>query len=593
MSERRREDFDRGRRGFLRAAGTLGAATVCPQLTQAAEPGGSLSEAAARRWVLGEFTPSTLSVAEQMAEMDFFARAAAPFSGQQIYVVSETIPTHRYEARFLARAFREITGISVIHDLVREDELVERIQQQSRTGRNLYDAYVNDADFIGTHYRSGAVVPLTDWIQGEGAAFTLPTLDLHDFIGLSFTTAPDGKVYQLPDQQFANLYWFRYDWFQRPQLKQAFRARYGYDLGVPMNWKAYEDIADFFTNQVKEIDGQRIWGHLDYAKVAPSLGWRFTDAWLSMAGVGDPGLPNGQPVDEWGIRVQDCHPVGSTVGRGGALNSPAAVYALRKYLDWLRQYAPPDAYKLDFSSAGPAPGRGDIAQQMFWYTAFTADLIKPGLPVVNPDGTPKWRVAPSPHGIYWRDGMKLGYQDCGAWTLLRSTPVPRRQAAWLYAQFCTCKAVSLKKTLVGLTPIRASDINSAALSEAAPRLGGLVEFYRNPARTAWTPTGINVPDYSVLAQLWWMRIGKAVRGLATPQEVLDDLAAEQDRVMARLAAAGQLHRCEPRLNDPRDPVDWLKRPGAPKPKLADEEGQGRTIDYDALLQAWRTGKTGA
>jgi glycerol transport system substrate-binding protein len=32
-------------------------------------------------------------------------------------------------------------------------------------------------------------------------------------IGKSFGTGPDGKLYQLPDQQFANLYWFRYDWF--------------------------------------------------------------------------------------------------------------------------------------------------------------------------------------------------------------------------------------------------------------------------------------------------------------------------------------------------------------------------------------------
>src|SRR2546430_11474220 len=39
--------------------------------------------------------------------------------------------------------------------------------------------------------------------------YTNPDLDLKDFIGTSFTTAPDGKLYQLPDQQFANLYWFR------------------------------------------------------------------------------------------------------------------------------------------------------------------------------------------------------------------------------------------------------------------------------------------------------------------------------------------------------------------------------------------------
>ena len=68
---------------------------------------------------------------------------------------------------------------------------------------------------------------------------------------------------------------------------------YGYDLGVPLNWSAYEDIAEFFTNDVKTIDGKPIYGHMDYGKKDPSLGWRFTDAWLSMAGTADIGIPNG------------------------------------------------------------------------------------------------------------------------------------------------------------------------------------------------------------------------------------------------------------------------------------------------------------
>jgi glycerol transport system substrate-binding protein len=154
---------------------------------------------------------------------------------------------------------------------------------------------------------------------------------------------------------------------------------------------------------------------------------------------------------------------------------------------------------MTFSEAGPVPAQGRIAQQVFWYTTFTADMIEPGLAVVNADGTPKWRMAPSPHGPYWSEGMKLGYQDTGAWTLLESTPLERRKAAWLYAQFVVSKTVSLKKTLVGLTPIRESDLAAQAMTEAAPRLGGLVEFYRSPARVAWTPTGSNVPDYPKLA----------------------------------------------------------------------------------------------
>jgi glycerol transport system substrate-binding protein len=546
--------------------------------------------AAARRWVETEFTPSTLSVDEQMAEMEFFIRAAEPFRGMNINVVSEPITTHEYEASTFARAFSEITGINLRHDLIQEGDVIEKLQTQMQSGENIYDAWVNDSDLIGTHFRYGAVVPLTDFMEGEGREFTLPTLDVDDFIGKSFTTAPDGKLYQLPDQQFANLYWFRYDWFEREDLKQRFREKYGYDLGVPINWSAYEDIADFFTNDVREIDGVRVYGHMDYGKKDPSLGWRFTDAWLSMAGAGDKGIPNGLPVDEWGIRVEDCRPVGSSVTRGGDANGPAAVYALTKYIEWLKKYAPPEAAGMTFSEAGPVPGQGNIAQQIFWYTAFTADLTKPGLPVVNEDGTPKWRMAPSPHGVYWEEGMKLGYQDAGSWTLMKSTPVERRQAAWLYAQFCVCKSTSLKKTLVGLTPIRESDIRSAAMDEVAPKLGGLVEFYRSPARVAWTPTGTNVPDYPKLAQLWWQNVAEAVTGEKTPQEAMDSLAEQQDDILRRLERAGVLGDCGPKLNEERDAQYWFDQPGAPKPPVENEKEPGQTVAYDTLIQAWREGR---
>ena len=541
----------------------------------------------AQRWITEEFTPSTLSPTEQTAEMTWFTAAAAPYRGMTINVVSETLTTHEYESETLARAFYEITGIKVNHDLIQEGDVIEKLQTQMQSGENVYDAYVNDSDLIGTHSRYGYVIALSDFMEGEGKAVTSPTLDLDDFIGISFTTGPDGKIYQLPDQQFANLYWFRHDWFSDPAIQAQFEARYGYPLGVPINWSAYEDIAEFFTDHVQQIDGQKIYGHMDYGKKDPSLGWRFTDAWLSMAGAGDSGIPNGLPVDEWGIRVEGCRPAGSSVSRGGAANGPAAVYALQKYIDWLKRYAPPQAGGMTFSEAGPVPAQGQIAQQIFWYTTFTADMIKEGLAVVNTDGTPKWRMAPSPHGPYWSEGMKLGYQDTGAWTLLESTPLPRRQAAWLYAQFVTAKTVSLKKTLVGLTPIRDSDIRSQAMTEMAPRLGGLVEFYRSPARVAWTPTGTNVPDYPKLAQLWWANVANAVSGESTAQAAMDSLAEQQDKVLERLQRHGVQGACGPQLNEPRDPQYWLAQPGSPKAKLAQEKPQGMTVAYDLLIKSWQ------
>ncbi|MGR3545353.1 MAG: ABC transporter substrate-binding protein, partial [Paracoccus sp. (in: a-proteobacteria)] len=505
--------------------------------------------------------------------------------------VSETLTVHEYESKVLAEAFSKITGINITHDLIGEGDVIEKLQTQMQSGENVYDAYVNDTDLIGTHWRYQQARNLTDWMAGDGKDVTNPGLDIDDFIGKSFSTAPDGKLYQLPDQQFANLYWFRYDWFNDPQIQADFKEEYGYDLGVPVNWSAYQDIAEFFTG--REIDGKKVYGHMDYGKKDPSLGWRFTDAWLSMAGNGDKGIPNGKPVDEWGIRVdENDRPVGSCVSRGGDTNGPASVYAIQKYLDWIKAYAPPAAQGMTFSESGPVPAQGEVAQQIFWYTAFTADMVKPGLPVVNEDGTPKWRMAPSPHGAYWQEGMKLGYQDAGSWTLLKSTPVDRAKAAWLYAQFVTSKTVDVKKSHVGLTFIRESTIQDESFTERAPKLGGLIEFYRSPARLNWTPTGTNVPDYPKLAQLWWQAVGDASSGAKTPQEAMDSLCAEQEKVMERLERAGIQGDIGPKMAEKKDLEWWnnkAKEDGtiAPQLKLDNEKPQPETISYDELVKSWQ------
>ena len=552
--------------------------------------------AEAEKWIDQEFQPSVLTRDQQLAEMEWFIKAAEPFKGMEINVLSETIPTHSYESEVLTKAFEEITGIKVNHQLLGEGEVVQAVQTQMQTRRNLYDAYINDSDLIGTHSRLQLAYNLSDFMAGEGKDVTNPMLDVDDFMGKSFTTGPDGKLYQLPDQQFANLYWFRKDWFDRPELQAKFKEMYGYDLGVPRNWSAYEDIAEFFSVHVKEIDGVRVYGHMDYGKRAPDLGWRMTDAWLSMAGTGNKGTPNGIPIDEWGIRMEagSCNPAGASVSRGGEANGPASVYAIRKWDEWLRKYAPPGAASYDFYQSLPALSQGNVAQQIFWYTAFTASMVKPkaeGNNTVDDEGNPLWRMAPSPHGPYWQDGQKLGYQDAGSWTILKSTPVERAKAAWLYAQFVVSKTVDVKKSHVGLTFIRDSTVRHQSFTDRAPKLGGLIEFYRSPDRVLWSPTGINVPDYPKLAQLWWQNIGDVNSGAFTPQEAMDRLAAEMDQVMARMQAADEKANiyggCGPRLNEEKDPSFWLGREDGPKAKLANEKPKGKTMAYEEIIKRWQ------
>ncbi len=255
------------------------------------------------------------------------------------------------------------------------------------------------------------------------------------------------------------------------------------------------------------------------------------------------------------MEAGSCNPAGASVTRGGGTNGPAAIYAIRKWDEWLRKYAPPAAADYDFYQSLPALSQGNVAQQIFWYTAFTASMVKPkseGNNTVDDKGIPQWRMAPSPHGPYWKTGQKLGYQDAGSWTLFKSTPVKRRKAAWLYAQFVVSKTVDVKKSHVGLTFIRNSTVNDKSFTKRAPKLGGLVEFYRSPDRVNWTPTGVNVPDYPKLAQLWWQNIGDVNSGAFTPKQAMDRLAAQMDQVMGRMQAADEKAKtyggCGPRLN---------------------------------------------
>src|SRR3954453_23657249 len=131
-------------------------------------------EAAAKKWIDSEFQPSVLSKEDQMKEMQWFIKAAEPFKGLEINVLSEDIPTHEYESATLAKAFYEITGIKVNHQYLGEGEVVQAVQTQMQTNRNLYDGYINDSDLIGTHSRLQAAVSLTDWMAGTARTSPIP-----------------------------------------------------------------------------------------------------------------------------------------------------------------------------------------------------------------------------------------------------------------------------------------------------------------------------------------------------------------------------------------------------------------------------------
>ena len=91
---------------------------------------------AAKKWIDEEFQPSSLSKDDQMAEMQWFIGAAAPYVSMEINVLSEGTSTHFYESQVQTQAFEEITGIKVNYQILGEGEFVQAVQTQMQTNRN-------------------------------------------------------------------------------------------------------------------------------------------------------------------------------------------------------------------------------------------------------------------------------------------------------------------------------------------------------------------------------------------------------------------------------------------------------------------------
>ena len=158
-----------------------------------------------------------------------------------------------------------------------------------------------------------------------------------------------------------------------------------------------------------------------------------TDAWLSMAGAGSKGYPNGVPIDEWGIRMEQgsCNPAGASVTRGGGANGPAAVYVIRKWDEWLRQYAPQVLRHMTSISHYQHCLKVTLRSR----SSGTRRLLRQWL-LQNQKGTTQLTIAVLHYGEWLRvhtdrigkRGQKLGYQDAGSWTIMKSTPEDRAKA---------------------------------------------------------------------------------------------------------------------------------------------------------------------
>ena len=257
----------------------------------------------------------------------------------------------------LSKDFTAQTGIEVNFEFVPWPNFADRMLNELNNKGKTFDLLIGDSQWIGGGATYGHYVKLNDFFDKEGISMN----DFSDATVYAYSTWPKGSenYYALPAMGDALAWAYRKDWFDRPELNSEFKAKHGYDLGVPENWDQLYDMCTFF--QGREIDGQVRYG----AAINTERGSEGITMGVTAA------------MYAWGMEYENPN---KPYDMEGYFNAPNVVEALEFYRKMYEDCAPPghsDAYMVANLDAYKS---GQVAFQMNWYAFW------PGVSKEDADG---------------------------------------------------------------------------------------------------------------------------------------------------------------------------------------------------------------
>jgi multiple sugar transport system substrate-binding protein len=247
----------------------------------------------------------------------------------------------------LSKEFESESGHSMNFEFVPWPNFADRMLNELNSGGKLCDLLIGDSQWIGGGAENGHYVKLNDFFDSE-------KISMDDFAPATvyaYSTWPKGtpNYYALPAMGDANGWFYRKDWFERDDIKEAYKKETGDDLREPQSQKEMLQIAQFF--QEREIDGKKVYG----AAI-------FTER-------GSEGITMGatSALYPWGFKYEN-EP--GSYDMEGAVNSPEAVEALEFYKEFYKTATPPGYTNAYMGESLDAFKSGQVAMAMNWFAFF-------------------------------------------------------------------------------------------------------------------------------------------------------------------------------------------------------------------------------
>ncbi len=247
----------------------------------------------------------------------------------------------------LSKDFESQSGHSMSFEFVPWPNFADRMLNELNSGGKLCDLLIGDSQWIGGGAENGHYVKLNDFFKEEGISMD----DFAPATVYAYSTWPKGtpNYYALPAMGDANGWFYRKDWFDRPEIRAAFRAEHGRGLSEPKNQLELLEIAKFF--QGREIDGKKVYGaaiHTERGSEGITMG---ATSMLYPFGFKYENTPGKYDME-------------------GAVNSPEAIEGLEFYKKFYDCCTPP-GYTNSYMTEGlDAFKSGQVAIAMNWFAFF-------------------------------------------------------------------------------------------------------------------------------------------------------------------------------------------------------------------------------
>lgn len=238
--------------------------------------------------------------------------------------------------------FTRDTGIQVVVEKFGYKSSMERAVEDLASPEGRYDIVIQNNDALGKFASQGSILSIDELEKMSGVRA--------DFEGDLFPNAWQGLSwykgvrYGYPLAANTMFVLYRRDLLDSSEEKQAFRARYGYELIPPQDWKQYRDLAEFFTRP-----DQKFYGTLLQGKRFPAVWFE----WLNFAFSFGGGVMEKEHSWEYGPVI---------------INSPDTI-AATDYYNSLKQFSPPGVTNFTWDDAVGQMRDGHIFMCLLWSDA--------------------------------------------------------------------------------------------------------------------------------------------------------------------------------------------------------------------------------